>query len=157
VNTGCEVSGISLAGHHLHLPAWRCLMIDEDTAVGLSDNETALRLHASAILTALKHVMHGRSPWRLARYLKVIWQAILLTFNDSAAGRRMAPATVERSFRVRMGWCAARVPRKVVAAAREFNRENEGRLLLKACDRAIAAADRAQHLLCNEAVGWRSQ
>jgi hypothetical protein len=153
-NAGSEVTGIGLSGPHSLLPAWRCLVIDEDTAVGLSGNETALRLHASALLTAPKDVMHGRSPWRLAKHLKVI---CLLTFNDPAAALRTARAAVERFFRVRMWWCAARVLRNLLPAAREFNRENEGRLLLKACDRAVATADRAQHLPCNETVGWRSQ
>jgi hypothetical protein len=154
-NTGSEVIGIGLSGPHSLLPAWRCLVIDEETVVGLSGNETALRLHASALLMALK-VMQGRSPWRLARRLKVIWQAILFTFNDPATALRMARATVERFFHVRMWWCTARGLHNVLPAARE-NWENESQLLLKAGDRAVATADRAQHLPCNETVGWRSR
>jgi glycosyltransferase involved in cell wall biosynthesis len=47
--------------------------------------------------------------------------------------------------------------RNALAAAQEFNWENEGQLLLKACDRAVATADRTSHMLCSEAVGSRSQ
>jgi glycosyltransferase involved in cell wall biosynthesis len=105
-NAGWEVFGIGLPGHRSHLPAWRCVVVDQEATVGASDNEAALRLRASGLLTALKDV---RSALRLAGCLKVIWQAILLTFNDRAAALWMARAAAERLFRGRMWWRAARV------------------------------------------------
>jgi glycosyltransferase involved in cell wall biosynthesis len=47
--------------------------------------------------------------------------------------------------------------RSVLAAARQFNWENEGQLLLKACDCAVVTADRTQHVPSNEVAGSTSQ
>jgi glycogen synthase len=48
--------------------------------------------------------------------------------------------------------------RNALTAAQEFNWENEGQLLVKACDRAVVTADRAQHFPCAAAaVGSSSE
>jgi glycosyltransferase involved in cell wall biosynthesis len=62
----------------------------------------------------------------------------------AAAINQMSPAAIDT------------YKRNALAAAQEFNWENEGQLLLKACDRAVVTADRAQHIPC-EAVGSSSE
>jgi glycosyltransferase involved in cell wall biosynthesis len=47
--------------------------------------------------------------------------------------------------------------RNALASAREFNWENEGQLLLQACERAVMTADRARHVAGNEAIDSSAQ
>jgi glycosyltransferase involved in cell wall biosynthesis len=63
----------------------------------------------------------------------------------AAAINQMSPAAIDT------------YKRNALAAAQEFNWENEGQLLLKACDRAVVTADRTSHIPCSEAVGSSSQ
>jgi Glycosyl transferase 4-like domain len=102
-NAGWYVVAIGLPGHRSYLPAWRCVAIDEDSAIAGDAN---YRLRASALLTPLKDAMDGQAAPRLAACLKIAKQAVLLMIKDPAASLWMARTAAARLSRY-LAWLRA--------------------------------------------------
>jgi glycosyltransferase involved in cell wall biosynthesis len=109
-NAGWEVVGIGLPGHRSYLPAWRCVAVDENSAVA-ADAEADYRLRAAALLTALRDALYGKTAPRLAACLKVAEQAVLLTIKDPVAALWIARVAAARLSRSRAWLRAARLLR----------------------------------------------
>jgi hypothetical protein len=143
-NAGWGAVAIGLSGHRSYLPDWRCVAVDENLAI-TADAQADCRSPVSALRTPLNEA-DGQAAPRVAAYLKVAKQAVLLTIKDPAVALWMAPAAAARLSREEHG-CAARgllrAASSILAPGSEFNWKKEGRLLLKACDRALATANRA--------------
>jgi glycosyltransferase involved in cell wall biosynthesis len=107
-NAGWDVVAIGLPGHRSYLPAWRCVAIDNDSAIAGDAN---YRLRASALLTPLKDAMDGQAAPRLAACLKLAKQAVLLMIKDPAAALWMARAAAVRLSRNRAWFRAGRLLR----------------------------------------------
>jgi glycosyltransferase involved in cell wall biosynthesis len=111
-NSGWDVVGIGLPGHRSYLPSWRCVAIEENSAItteaeasrrsDAADAEADYRLRAAALLTALKDAINGQTAPRLAACLKVVQQALLLTIKDPAA-----VIWVARVAAARLSWSGA--------------------------------------------------
>jgi glycosyltransferase involved in cell wall biosynthesis len=105
-NAGWDVVGIGLSGHRSYLPPWRCIAIEENSAITAdaeadheplaSEAEADYRLRAAALLTALKDAIYGQTVPRLAICLKVVQEALLLTIKDPAAALWIARVAVAR-------------------------------------------------------------
>jgi glycosyltransferase involved in cell wall biosynthesis len=99
-NAGWDVVGIGLPGHRSYLPAWRCLAVDENSAVA-ADVKADFRLRAATLLTALRDAIYGQTAPRLGACLKVAEQGVLLTIKDPVAAlwiARVAAARLSRSL-----------------------------------------------------------